>query len=84
MARFAFEALGIELTEGQPDTRQTKANGKKARNERSTMTNPLLDELAQAHEARRRAETRLADCQRQLVDTRRELEELLRRYRPAA
>ena len=24
MARFAFEALGIELTEGQPDTRQTK------------------------------------------------------------
>ena len=48
------------------------------------MTNPLLDELAQAHQARRLAETRLADCQRQLVDTRRELEELLRRYRPAA
>ena len=24
MARFAFEALGIELTEGQPNTRQTK------------------------------------------------------------
>jgi hypothetical protein len=24
LARFTFEALGIELTEGQPDTRQTK------------------------------------------------------------
>jgi hypothetical protein len=53
------------------------------RSERSTMTNPLLDELAQANEARRVAETRLADCQRQLIDTRRELEELLRRERPA-
>jgi hypothetical protein len=26
MARFAFEALGIELTEGQPDTSANKAN----------------------------------------------------------
>jgi hypothetical protein len=48
------------------------------------MTNPLLDELAQAHEARRLAEIRLADCQRQLAYTRRELEELLRRRRPPA
>ena len=48
------------------------------------MTNPLLDELGHAHEARRLAETRLADCQRQLADTRRELQELLRRHLPAA
>ena len=31
MARFAFEALGIELTEGQPDTSANKANEKKSR-----------------------------------------------------
>ena len=31
MARFAFEALGIELTEGQPDTSANKANEKKPR-----------------------------------------------------
>ena len=46
------------------------------------MTNPLLDELAQAHEARRLAEARLVDCQRQLADTRRDLEKLRRRHRP--
>ena len=31
MARFAFVALGIELTEGQPDTSANKANEKKFR-----------------------------------------------------
>ncbi len=31
MARFAFEALEIELTEGQPDTSANKANEKKSR-----------------------------------------------------
>ena len=32
MPRFAFEAPGIELTQSQPDTRQTKANEKKCQN----------------------------------------------------
>ena len=31
MARFAFEVLGIELTEGQPDASANKANEKKSR-----------------------------------------------------
>ncbi len=31
MARFAFEALGSELTEGQPDASANKANEKKSR-----------------------------------------------------
>jgi butyrate kinase len=37
MARVAFEALGIELTEGKPDTSANKANEKKSRTMKKTL-----------------------------------------------
>ena len=58
MARFAFEALGIELTEGQPDTSANNANEKKSRTMKkliggglaaATATGALLLGAAPAH-----------------------------------